>query len=84
MAVAYETDGGQPVREMPGQLFDLERCRPVYKTLPGWSADVTQARNWTDLPREARDYVLFLEEQIGVPVSIVSVGPDRAQSIFKQ
>lgn len=84
VAIAYETADGRPVKEMPGQLSDLERCRPVYKTLPGWSADVTQARSWTDLPREAREYVNFVEEQIGVRVSIVSVGPDRAQSIFKQ
>ena len=66
---------------MPGQLADLERCRPVYETLPGWTEDLTKARSWADLPAAARDYVTFLGRQIGVPVSIVSVGPDRTQTI---
>jgi adenylosuccinate synthase len=81
VAVAYEDENGRAVSEMPGQLADLERCRPVYETLPGWSADVTQARKWEDLPGEARDYVRFLAKQIRVPVSIVSVGPERRQTI---
>ena len=66
---------------MPGHLEDLERCRPVYETLPGWSDDLTTARSWDDLPARARDYVRFLAGQIGLPISIVSVGPERLQSI---
>ncbi len=81
VAVAYEDQNGRKVPEMPGQLADLERCRPVYHTLPGWTDDLTTARSWTDLPSSARDYVTFLGRQIGVPVRIVSVGPDRAQTI---
>ena len=69
---------------MPGQLADLERCRPVYETLPGWPDDLTKARRWADLPAAARDYVEFLAEQIGVPVSIVSVGPERTQTITER
>jgi len=81
VAVAYEDEDGREVPEMPGQLADLERCRPVYETLPGWPDDLTAARSWADLPRAAQDYVRFLGRQIGVPVRIVSVGPDRAQTI---
>jgi adenylosuccinate synthase len=81
VAVAYEDDAGKTVSVLPGQLADLERCRPVYETLPGWDEDLTTARSWSDLPAAARDYVRFLGDQIGVPVSIVSVGPDRAQTI---
>jgi adenylosuccinate synthase len=81
VAVAYEDEQGRRIEEMPGQLADLERCRPVYATLPGWSADLTRARRWADLPAEARGYVEFLSQQIGVPVSIVSVGPERRQTI---
>lgn len=81
VAVSYEDETGRAVTGFPGHLADLERCRPVYKTLPGWTQDVTGARSWSDLPVEARNYVEFLEKQIGVPVSIVSVGPDRLATI---
>jgi len=81
VAVAYEDDG-VAVESMPASLVDFERCRPVYKTLPGWSEDLTSARSWSDLPARAREYVEFLGRQIGVPVSIVSVGPDRRQTIL--
>lgn len=81
VAVAYEDEDGRTIPEMPGHLDDLERCRPVYETLPGWSDDLTGVRRWDDLPSEAREYVRFLAGQIRVPVSIVSVGPERGQTI---
>jgi adenylosuccinate synthase len=81
VAVAYEDDAGRRVPELPGQLAALERCRPVYEMLPGWPDDITRARAWSDLPRAARDYVAFLGRRLGVPVTIVSVGPDRSQTI---
>lgn len=81
VAVAYEDENGRQVPELPSQLADLERCRPVYATLPGWTEDLTQVRSWSDLPQAARDYVRFLSAEIGVPVSIVSVGPERKQTI---
>ena len=81
VAVAYEDERGRAVQEMPAQLADLERCRPVYESLPGWPEDLTGARTWSELPARARDYVRFLGGRIGVPVSIASVGPDRRQTI---
>lgn len=81
VAVAYEDEQGRTIRDMPGQLADLERCRPVFETFPGWSEDLTGVRSWSDVPSSAREYVGFLAKQIGVPVSIVSVGPDRRQTI---
>ncbi len=81
VAVAYEDDAGRSIPEMPGQLTDLEHCRPVYETLPGWPVDLTKARFWSDLPSQAREYVHFLSKQIGVPIAIVSVGPERRQTI---
>lgn len=81
VAVAYE-DEGVAVEAMPASLIDFERCKPVYETLPGWSEDITTARTWSDLPTRAREYVAFVGRQIGVPVSIVSVGPDRRQTIM--
>jgi adenylosuccinate synthase len=81
VAVAYEDASGRRLQNMPGHLADLEDCRPVYETLPGWSEDLTGVRAWSDLPLAARDYVRFLGEQLGVPVATVSVGPDREQTI---
>jgi adenylosuccinate synthase len=81
VAVAYEEEHGRKVAAFPGHLADLERCRPVYEKLPGWSDDITGARSWSDLPRAAQDYVQFLSKQMGVPVSIVSVGPERRQTV---
>jgi adenylosuccinate synthase len=81
VAVGYEDDRGRAVTDFPACLADLERCRPVYKTLPGWSEDITGARRWEELPVAARAYVDFLAGQVGVPVSLVSVGPDRTQTI---
>ncbi|MDR2162106.1 MAG: adenylosuccinate synthase [Desulfovibrio sp.] len=61
----------------------LEQVSPVYESLPGWTENLEGADAWEDLPRAARDYVLRLEELAGVPVTIVSVGPDRRQTFFR-
>jgi adenylosuccinate synthase len=81
IATAYELDGGR-IDAFPGDAHTLARCQPVYETLPGWRSDVCGARRPADLPAEARRYVARLSELIDKPVSIVSVGPDRAQTIF--
>jgi adenylosuccinate synthase len=81
VAVGYEDDTGKRLSAFPGHLDDLARCRPVYESLPGWSEDVSQARDWAELPRPAQDYVRYLAKQVGVPVSIVSVGPDRSATL---
>ena len=65
----------------PAESFMLERAKPVYETFPGWSEDLTAARKPADLPVAARRYVDRVGELLGLPVSIVSVGPDREQTI---
>jgi adenylosuccinate synthase len=80
ICTAYELDG-QPLDAFPSDSFRLERCRPVFETLPGWSADLTGARKPADLPKEARRYVDRIAELVGKPVSLISVGPDRDQTI---
>jgi adenylosuccinate synthase len=84
VAVAYEDENGRTIHDFPAHLDDLERCRPVYETLPGWSQDLTAARSWSDLPAEAQNYVSFLAKQVGVPATIVSVGPDRRATLAVQ
>ena len=81
VAIGYEDEHGKKLEDFPAHLADLERCRPIYATLPGWQEDITSARTWNDLPANARRYVDFLSEQVGVPVRIVSVGPERQQTI---
>jgi adenylosuccinate synthase len=81
IAVGYELDG-QRLDHFPTDTFILERCRPVYETLPGWRQNVSAARRLADLPAGARRYVDRLAELLEVPVTIISVGPDRAQTIF--
>jgi adenylosuccinate synthase len=80
IAVAYDLDGRR-VSELPAGLPDFQRCRPVYEILRGWTEEIAEVRRWSDLPAQARNYVEFLGRQIGVPVSVVSVGPDRRQTI---
>jgi adenylosuccinate synthase len=80
VCVAYEQDGERRTT-FPGDSFQLERCRPVFETLPGWKDELTAARRTPDLPAAARRYVDRIGELVGLRVSVVSVGPDREQTI---
>ncbi len=80
VCVAYELDG-QRIRHIPADLNDLGRCQPVYENLPGWRADIMGVRRLVDLPQNAQRYVAFISDQTGVPISHISVGPGREQSI---
>jgi adenylosuccinate synthase len=75
----YRTKGGALVDEIP--LDEVATCEPVYETLPGWSEPLQGARTLADLPATARSYVRFVEEQIGVPAWIVSVGVRRDETV---
>ena len=66
----------------PSHVDDLRRAVPVYETLPGWQRDTTKVRALSDLPRQATDYLARLSQLVGRPVKVVSVGPDREQTIF--
>jgi adenylosuccinate synthase len=80
VCVAYEADGVR-YDHMPYHQSVLHKVTPVYAELPGWGADLTEATMLRDLPREAREYVDFLADQAGVPVSLVGVGPGRDQFV---
>jgi adenylosuccinate synthase len=67
--------------EFPPHQSIFYHCSPVLETMPGWEEDITGARKMSDLPREARDYLALIEEEAGIPVKMVSVGPEREQII---
>jgi adenylosuccinate synthase len=81
ICVAYELDG-QRIERFPAHADDLRRCRPIYETLPGWQTDVTGVRRLEDLPAGAQRYLDRIHQLVGRPIEIVSVGPDRAQTMF--
>ena len=81
ICTAYEIDGRR-VTQFPSHAEDLRRAQPVLETLPGWKQDLTGVRHLADLPAAARAYLNRLSELMRLPVEVVSVGPDRDQTIF--
>jgi adenylosuccinate synthase len=83
LCVAYRYQG-ENYDEFPPHQTIFHKCEPVYEELPGWDADISGARSFEDLPGEARDYVSRIEEVSGVPVTLVSVGPARDQTVRRE
>lgn len=79
--VAYRIDGKE-ITEFPYEITDTN-VEPVYVELAGWQTDMTKMQNENEFPEEFNAYLSFLEEELGVPVKIVSVGPDREQTIIR-
>ena len=82
IAVAYDTPAGR-TQHVPASVSQMDSARPVYETLPGWGRDTSGCRAWSDLPAAARAFVERLEERIGVRFALISVGPDREQTIIR-
>ena len=61
----------------------LAECEPIYETMPGWGGNISGCRHFEELPREAQQYVKTLEKLAGVPIKIVSVGPDRNATLLR-
>jgi adenylosuccinate synthase len=81
VCVAYDLRG-QRITRFPCLAEDLRDCVPIYETMPGWNTDVSGVRKLEDFPLNARKYIERIEELISVPVGVLSVGPDREQTIF--
>ena len=79
--VAYEING-EKVTDFPYSI-DSETIKPIYVTLPGWKTDMTKMKSETEFPKEFKNYIAFLEKELETPISIVSVGPDREQTIVR-
>jgi adenylosuccinate synthase len=76
--------GGKLVDDFPASVRDLEASEPVLRLFRGWKQDISKCRSWEELPREAKDYVQFIEEFTETPVSMISVGSDRNQTIVRE
>lgn len=75
---------GDTTDVFPVQLQELERAQPVYEKLPGWKQDISSCRRWEDLPTNAQRYFDRIEQLIGVPISLISVGPGREQTLERR
>lgn len=76
--------GDKVLREFPASLEDLAKCEPIYEELEGWSEDLTGMETYEELPENAKKYIAKIEELVGVNVDMVSVGPNRAQTIVRK
>lgn len=83
ICVGYEIDG-ERTGAYPMHQTDLHHAAPIYKSLPGWGVDITGARMRGDLPAPARDFVEFVEAEVGAPLCMISVGPERDQAIVER
>ena len=81
VCTAYEIDG-KLTRDFPVTPL-LNHAKPVYTTLPGWNCDLRGITEWEKLPKQAQDYVLFLEQELGVPIKTVSTGPKRHEILHR-
>jgi adenylosuccinate synthase len=82
VAVAYDSLG-ERFEEFPRQQRVLYNCHPVYEDLPGWNSDISGIRKFDDLPKEARQYIEYVEETIGIPVTMIGVGPAREAIVLR-
>ena len=80
VCVAYEVDGKR-VDEVPVSQTDFHHAKPIYEIYPGWDEDITGAKRFEDLPKNAQDYVRVLENLSGTRISAIGVGPDRNATI---
>ncbi|MDE5568445.1 MAG: adenylosuccinate synthetase, partial [Muribaculaceae bacterium] len=80
--VAYEINGVE-TRDFPYSIEE-ETVKPVYVTLPGWKTDMTKMKSEDEFPAAFKDYIAFLERELATPITIVSIGPDRTQTIERK
>ncbi len=81
ICIGYEYQG-QQIDYVPSTIKEYEMCKPILITIPGWDEDISNVTIFEDLPNNAQQYLMKLEEIIGVPISLFSVGPDREQTIL--
>ncbi|MDP4121241.1 MAG: adenylosuccinate synthetase, partial [Bacillota bacterium] len=81
VCVAYELDG-EKIDYFPSTT-KLKKAKPILKTLPGWKCDISNIKNYNDLPQNCKNYIEFAEQEIGIPFGIISNGAKRENIIYK-
>lgn len=81
ICVAYELDGKR-IESIPSTIPQFQRCKPVYIELPGWKEDISGIKSFDELPQQAKDYIGKIEELTNIKVAVLSVGPDRLQTVM--
>lgn len=84
VCTAYKNKEGKIIDFFPACAESFKDLEPVYETLPGWNEDIMNITSYYELPETAKDYIRFIERQIDLEVSIISVGPDRTQNIIRK
>ena len=74
---------GELFEDIPPHQTIMHKCQPVYKILKGWKQDITQIKDFDGLPENTRNYILEIEKLIKIPLSMISVGPERSQIITR-
>lgn len=80
---SYKRENGEIIDIMPYEIVD-ENFEPIYTTVKGWNCDLSDVSSFDEFPKELKDYVKFIEDKVGVPINLVSIGPDRTQTILKE
>ncbi len=81
VCVGYKLNG-EEIDYFPFEA-DSDNIEPIYKEFPGWLSDVSKCRTYDELPKQLKEYIAFIEKTVGVPVDVISVGPDRAETIMR-
>jgi adenylosuccinate synthase len=82
VCIAYELSLGEQIEKLPFEINELD-AKPVYKTMKGWHCSLADVTQYEEFPEALKEYVTFLEEELKVPIKLVSVGPDRVQTIMR-
>lgn len=84
IATKYKTEDGKIIDYFTSSTTKLYNYEPIYEELPGWEEDISHARSYDELPENAKKYIEFIEEYLGINVYLVSVGPERSQNIIRK
>lgn len=78
----YELPNGEKIDRLSFEIAELD-IKPIYKKMKGWNCSLKNVNSYDQFPDELKDYVTFLEDELQVPIQLVSVGPDRTQTILR-
>jgi len=82
VCTAYELPSGEQIEKLPFEINELD-AKPVYKTMKGWHCSLAGVTHYEEFPEALKEYVTYLEEELQVPIKLVSIGPDRVQTIMR-